>query len=50
MVTNPFIGKVRLSSMARPKPTTTCPVTETITYFAVTVKLRHTFGSFRSSR
>ena len=50
MVTRPLSGKLRLSSIASPKPTTTCPVTETITYLAVTVKLRQMFGSVSSSR
>ena len=51
MVTKPLSGKVRLSSMreaeADQRPGRS---TETITYFAVTVKLRQTFGSLSSSR
>ena len=33
-----------------PKPTSICPLTETSTYLAVTVKLRQMIGSLSRSR
>ncbi len=39
VVTRPLPRMARLSSSATPKPTSTCPPTDTSTYFAVMVKL-----------
>jgi hypothetical protein len=36
--------------MATPKPTRTCPVTETMTYFAVMAKFDQMNGSLSSAR
>ncbi len=46
----PLNGMARFRSIATPKPTTTWPVTEMITYFAVIVKFFQMNGSFSRSR
>ena len=50
VVIRPLKGMWRLSSSATPKPTTTWPTTETITYFAVMAKFDQMNGSLSSSR
>ena len=50
VVMKPLKGILRLRSMATPKPTSTCPVTDTRTYLAVTLKLFQTCSSPSRSR
>ena len=50
VVSTPLAGIARLSSSAAPKPTTTWPTTDMITYLAVSVKLAQTYSSSSSSR
>src|SRR3954464_5403035 len=50
VVSRPLAGILRFSNSATPKPTSTCPPTDTSTYLAVIVKLVQMYGSASRSR